>query len=353
MNLQPNQKKIHMYIADEEVICSNKIDITQELTNVNTVVLKNCYPLSWEQDKDYTKFYFPKDYSLFKMVYDYTNYDLLTENSEEILTENSETIDVGNTQVVIFAGVVKRSNAINLRPSNPHFCDLQVLDFKTFLSEGDLFNFVIDNMSIENAIRYVINQYSGYNFIVGNLNLGSKLYDRVNNYNCDQKTLFDVLEYFAQITNSLWTTRYISDTEIAIDFFDINSLPNGMDLVYDTTFCNENSIKSITYSLNSSDYRNKQIMTATNIIGNVLLTQQIITTGEEYTLDEKISVITSATLNGNRLKVATTVDEENGQTADLFYEVGSNIIKLDEQVLPRWKSYYSILSSNIRKTNAN
>jgi hypothetical protein len=334
MNLTPNKKKIHMYIANEEVVCSNQINIVEELTNVNTVVLKNCYPLAWEQTKDYTQFYFPKDYSLFKLVYDYTDYNLTTENNQDLLTESSEEISVGNTQVVAFAGVVKRSNAINLNPVYPHFSDLQVLDFKTFLSEGDVFNFVIDSMTIGQAINYVINQYSGYNFIVGRLNLGSKLNDIVNNYNCDQKTLYDVLEYFAQITNSVWTTRYISDIEIAIDFYDMNSLTQKPDLVYDTDFFNENSIKSITYSLNSNDYRNKQIMTSNGIAGNILITQQFVITGQEYYLDEKISNIVNATLNGQRLVCATNVDEENGQTADLFYEVGSNEIKLDDQALP-------------------
>ena len=180
-------------------------------------------------------------------------YDL--ENNVFYTNAGTDDFTKGNdipTRELLFCGIVRNTGNISLNPRHPHYCSLQVLDFKTFLSEGDLFNFVIDSMTIQNAIKYVIDQYSGYNFIVGNLNLGKKLYDKINNYNCDQKTLFDVLDYFAQITNSLWTTRYISYTEIAIDFFDINSLPNGMDLVYDTTFCNENSIKSITYNLNSS-----------------------------------------------------------------------------------------------------
>ena len=65
MQLTPSTNYIHMYIADEEVICSNKIEIVEQLTNVNTIVLNNCYPLIWEQDKDYKKYYMPKDYSLF------------------------------------------------------------------------------------------------------------------------------------------------------------------------------------------------------------------------------------------------------------------------------------------------
>ena len=88
MNLQPNQRFIHMYIGEEEVICSNELTIVEELTNTNTIVLKNCYPLSWEQTKDYTQFYMPKDYSLFKLTYDYTNYDLCTEDQDNLFDYN-------------------------------------------------------------------------------------------------------------------------------------------------------------------------------------------------------------------------------------------------------------------------
>ena len=148
MNLQPSQKNIRMFVAGEEVVCSNQLTIVEELTNTNTLVLNNCYPLSWEQTKDYTQFYTPKDYSLFRLVYDYSNYNLTTENGEDILTEAGEELIVENSLVTAFIGVVKRSQAVNLRPFNPHYATLQVLDFKTFLNEGDLFNFVITETTL-------------------------------------------------------------------------------------------------------------------------------------------------------------------------------------------------------------
>lgn len=334
MNLQPNQKHIHMYINNIEVVCSNQITIVEELTNVNSLVLNNCYPLEWENSKDYTQFYFPEDYSLFKMVYDYTNYDLTTEDNQNLLTENGENINVGNSQAIVFAGVVKRSKTINLNPTNPHFSDLQVLDFKTFLSEGDVLNFVIDDMTIENAIKYVISQYSQYNFVVGNLKLGSKLTDKIYNYNCDKKTLYDVLEYISQLTNSIWKTRYIDDTHIAIDFYLISELPQGINLIYDTNFCKENSIIKIDYSMNSNNYRNKQVMTSDSIMGNALIAEQLLAKETEYALQENVSVIERAILNNVVLRVATTVDKANGKTADLYYTVGSNVITLNEQPMP-------------------
>lgn len=336
MILTPTQnRQIHMYIAGEEVVCDKEINIVEQLTNTNSTILNNCYPLSWEDDKDYvSRFYMPKDYSPFILEYDFTDYNLATEDNIDILTESGEEITVGDTTNIIFAGVVKRSSAMDLSPTKPHYTTLQVLDYKTFLSEGDLLNFVIDNLTVEQAIQRVVSEYSKYNFVVGNLNIGLKLNDIINNYNCNQKTLYDCLNYIAQVTGSVWTTRYISNTQIAIDFYSLDRLPQGMDLIYDKQFCDDNSIISIAYSFDSNNYRNKQIMTSDVITANTPTTNEYITTGQEYTTDENISLISSAYLNGEPLTVATTVDKSNGETADLFYTVGKNSIELNEQVLP-------------------
>lgn len=335
MELVENMQTIHMYINNEEVVCDKKIDIVKQFNNTNTTVLNNCYPLSWEEDKDYvSRFYMPKDYSLFKMTRDYAEQNITTENEVDILTEDGQDLVIGAMEEVVFFGVVKRSNEVDLRPYAPHFATLQVLDMKTFLSEGDLFNFVLTEMTIEDAIEYVISQYSKYNFTTGILNIGSKLLETIGTYNCNQKTLYDVLEYFAQITNSVWTTRYVSDTETAIDFYTLDMLPKGIDLVYDQSFCDNNSIIDITYNINTSNYRNKQIMTSNIINSNILNTQNYITTGMEYVTDENIASISEATIDGIEITVATTQDKENGQTADLYYEVGSNKFELSEQVLP-------------------
>lgn len=341
MNLQPKQKHIRMFIAGEEVVCSNQLTIVEELTNTNTLVLNNCYPLSWEQTKDYTQFYTPKDYSLFKLVYDYSDYNLATENNEDILTESGEDIIAENSLVTAFIGVVKRSQAINLRPFNPHYATLQVLDFKTFLNEGDLFNFVITETTVNNFINQVVGEYSGYNFVVGNLNLGDKLNQIVGNYSCDQKTLFDVLQYISQITNSIWKVRYITDTTYAIDFYDINMLPQGMDLIYDNDYFNDNSIVDIAYSFNTNNYRNKQVITSSNIIAQTTNTEEFYTNSSDnkYQLSNNVGTVYNATLDGNEISVASDIDKQNGITADLYYTVGSNEIELDIDVLPTQKLF--------------
>lgn len=356
MNLKPNNKYIRMYIAGEEVVCNSKISIVEELTNTNTTVLENCYPLSWEQTKDYTQFYMPKDYSLFKMIYDYTNYDLLAEDGQELLTENSQVISVGNSTKTIFIGVIKRNKAIDLNPNKPHFGTFQVLDMKTFLNEGDIFNFVITQTTVINFINRVIEEYSRYNFVVGNINLNGRESQTVGNYSCDQKTLFDVLQYISQITNSIWKVRYIDDTTFAIDFFAIELLEQGKNLIYDTQFANDNSIIEISYNFNSSNYRNKQVMTSENIISHTLNTEEFYAENSDnvYTLDNNIGQILKATIDGINISIATSQDKDNGITADLYYTVGSNQIELDIETIPTQRvniDYYPMLPGRITVLN--
>lgn len=356
MNLTPNQRYIHMYINDEEVICSNQFTIIEELTNTNTIVLNNCYPLSWEQSKDYTQFYTPKDYSLFKLVYDYTDYNLSTEDGENILTENDENITAENSLVTAFIGVIKRSKSVDLRPVNPHFATLQVLDFKTFLNEGDLFNFVITETTVNDFINRVVGAYSGYNFIVGNLNLGNKLTQTVGNYSCDQKTLFDILQYISQITNSIWKVRHVDDITYAIDFYDINLLPQGMELKYDTDYFDTNSIVDISYSFNTNNYRNKQVITSNNITSQTINIEKLYTDSDnnQYNLSNNIGSIYNVTLDNEKISVASSVDKQNGITADLYYKVGSNIIELNIDTIPTKIlriEYYPMLPGRITALN--
>ena len=55
---------IKILINEEEVVCKNNLKIDEKMLATSSVVLSNCYPKSWEEDKDYvSKFYFPKDYA--------------------------------------------------------------------------------------------------------------------------------------------------------------------------------------------------------------------------------------------------------------------------------------------------
>ena len=125
---------IQMYINDEEVVCSKEFTISEEMLVTSSTVLNNCYPKSWEENQDYVNnFYYPEDYSKLKILKD---------------------------NVLIFCGVVKNTGEISLNPRYPHFCSLQILDFKTFLSEGETLDFVIANKTIGEAIEMIVNDDS-------------------------------------------------------------------------------------------------------------------------------------------------------------------------------------------------
>ena len=116
---------MRIFINNEEVVCKNNLVIKEKMLSTYSTILNNCYPLSWEQDKDYTsRFYYPKDYSKC-LIYD----------GEDL----------------IFCGCIKNTGKISLNPREPHYCDLQVLDFKTLLSEGETLNYVITDKTITEA----------------------------------------------------------------------------------------------------------------------------------------------------------------------------------------------------------
>ena len=133
---------IKILINNEEVVSDSNLQINEEMLSTSSTILKNCYPKSWEDDKDYvSRYYFPKDYS------------------------KCETYDVdGEDETLIFCGVVKNTGNISLNPRDPHYVDLQILDFKTLLSEGETLNYVISGKTILEAIQQVISSISDYGF---------------------------------------------------------------------------------------------------------------------------------------------------------------------------------------------
>ena len=129
-----------------EVLCGDNFTISQEMLNTPSVILNNVYPKSWETDKDYTSsFYHPADYSQCL-----------------IRDENNN---------LLFCGVVKNSGDISLNPRHPHYSTLQILDYKTFLSEGESLDFVIANKTILEALQDIIEVISPYGFELGNVSI--------------------------------------------------------------------------------------------------------------------------------------------------------------------------------------
>lgn len=295
---------IKIYINNEEVVSNSNLKITEEMLSTSSVILNNCYPASWEQDKDYTsRYYFPKDYSKCRI------YDV---NGEE--------------ETLIFCGVAKNTGNISLNPREPHFCDLQILDFKTLLSEGETLNYVITGKTIPEAIEQVINSISDYGFVLGNINI-SNPGDTINAYSTLDKTPYDVFQYIAEVSQSRWTTRMIDENIVAIDFFDPLLTPITKTIEHTEQYFTDNEIIDIKFNYSTNDYRNKQIITSDEVFANITQTESIITDGynKTYMCQNVIGKIESITTNGIESTFITKNEEQLGLTADYVYQPGDTI----------------------------
>lgn len=296
---------IQMFINGEEVVCDKNIEITEELLTTSSTILNNCYPKSWETTHDYiSNFYFPKDYS-----------KCLIYKDEEL----------------IFCGVVKNTGTISLNPREPHYCSLQILDFKTFLSEGETLDFVISNKTISEAINMVVEEIKQYGFEVGNINI-SEASDIIGAYSTLEKTAYDVFQYLADITQSKWFTRMIDEDKVAIDFYDIEQLPEKDDIEYNLEYFEENNIQDMTFSYSTQDYRNKQVMLSEKVYGSIDYTDNIIADGynTNFTLLSEIAVLKNVSVNGVSKTIATREDKELGIEADFYYNPGENVLEAND-----------------------
>ena len=288
---------IQMFIGNEEVVSNKDFTITEEMLSTSSTILDNCYPKSWENDKDYvSRFYYPEDYSKCKILQD---------------------------GKLIFCGVVKNTGDISLNPRYPHFCSLQILDFKTFLSEGETLDFVIANKTISEAIEMVVDTIKDYGFIVGTINIQGAD-DVIGAYSTQNKTAYDVFQYLADISQSKWYTRLIDENTLAIDFYDSTLLPKAENLKYTEEYFETNEIKDITFNYGTRDYRNKQVMLSDEVYGSIEYEETIITDGytRTFATQQKIGEIKSITVAGEQKTFATNNDKDLGIDANFYYTVG-------------------------------
>lgn len=295
---------IKILINEEEVVSNSNLQIKEEMLSTSSTILKNCYPKSWELDKDYTsRYYYPKDYSKCK-IYD---------------------VD-GEDETLIFCGFTKNTGNVSLNPRHFHGVDLQILDFKDLLSTGETLNYVIANKTITEAINQVVNSISDYGFVVGNIQLLNPN-EMIGAYSTLNKTAYDVFQYFADITQSRWTTRMIDENTIAIDFYDPTLMPQGTQIQSTTEFYENNDIVDISFNYSTNDYRNKQIMTSDEVFANITQTETIIADGytKNFMCENKIGLITNITLNGVEQSFITKNEEQLGYSGDFIYQPGENI----------------------------
>lgn len=293
---------IQMFINNEEVVSNQNISILEKLLNTSSTILNNCYPLSWETTKDYvSNFYFPQDYS-----------------SCEIYNDNN----------LIFAGIVKNSAEISLRPTEPKYCSLQILDYKTLLSEGQCLDIVIPEDTIQNQIESVINYISDYGFVIGNIQLTNPN-EIAGAYSTLDKTPYDVFQYFAEITGAKWFTRMIDKNTLAIDFYSPELMPYVPDIEYTQEYFEENNIIDMNFSFGTLDYRNKQVILSDQVFSSIDTTDTIIATSEQnqFTLSGIVGNLKQVYVNGVAQSIGTSKDKELGIYADFYYKIGENTIE--------------------------
>ena len=288
---------VQIFINDEEVVCDDTITLQEEILSTSSTILNNCYPLSWETDKDYvSRFYCPPDYSLCTIL------------------ENN---------VFVFAGVVKNTGNISLNPRDPHYCSLQILDFKTFLSEGECLDFVIKDKTITEAIEQVVNAIADYGVVLGDISI---LNDSqvIGAYSTLNKTPYDVFCYFADISGSIWTTNLINENQIEVNFYDPTLMPRGVDFEYTQEFFETYDIDVCRYSFSTNDYRNKQVMLSDEVFASIDYTENLFGDGynKVFNTENKIGSISKITLNGVEKSFATKTEREAGITADFYYTIG-------------------------------
>ena len=261
----------------------------------------------------------------------------ITKGNNVITTENNTLpFDVSMTVYdsgvnLLFSGVVKNTGNINLNPRYPHYCNLEVLDFKTFLSECEQLDFVINEKTVSEAIEQVTQAVSSYGFVVGNININDNTI--IGAYSTQEKTPYDVFQYLADISQSRWYTRLVDENTVAIDFYDPTAMQRGRDLDFsNNTFACENNIEDLSFNYGTYDYRNKQIMLSNQVFGGTDFEETIVADGYNkiFNTTTPIGILKGITVNGSSSTFATNEDKEMGVEADFYYTPGQTQIESNE-----------------------
>jgi hypothetical protein len=310
---------IKVYINNEEVVCDKSFTIKEELLSTSSIILNNVMPKSWYENNTYTnQFYLPEDYSKCE-IYDDTT--------------------------LLFEGVVRNTGNISLNPYQLKMISLEVLGYKCLLSEGKTLDFVINDKTIDQAIDMIIEEIGDYGFKKGTIDLVAKN-DIIGAYSTLDKTAYDVFQYLSEITQSKWFVRK-DGNDLAIDFYDTDKLPTKPNIEYTQQYFKDNSIVDITYSYNTRDYRNRQIITSDSVLANSTTTELTLYSGSDnITTSYPIGKLVGIQVDDGEMTIATTGEEELGIDADFYWEVNSNEIKINTSIPTNAKievTYYPII----------
>lgn len=296
---------IKVYINNEEVVCDKSFKIKEELLSTSSTILNNVMPKSWDTNKTYqTLFYLPEDYSKCEIYDDDT---------------------------LLFEGVVRNTGNISLNPYGFKALSLEVLGYKCLLSEGKTLDFVISEKTIDQAIDMIIDEIEDYGFKKGTIDLVAKD-DVIGAYSTLDKTAYDVFQYLAEITQSKWFVHK-DGNDLAIDFYDTDKLPTKPNIEYNKQYFEDNSIVDITYSYNTRDYRNRQIITSKAVLANSTTSETSTYSGtDNITTNLPIGKLVEIQVNDEEMGFALKSEEELGIDADFYWESNSNEIKVNTTI---------------------
>ena len=265
--------------------------------------------------------------------------NLWSSNEYAVFEELTTTV----TDNLIFSGVVKNSGNINLNPRYPHYSTLQLLDYKTFLSEGDTLNYVLEKQMVSSAIKKVIEGLDG--FAVGDIKINDT---ETAAYNCNEKTPYDVFEYIAEITNSIWYTKAIDEDIVTVNFYSNDNLPTADTIEYTEQYFTDHNIQDIKYSYSANNYRNKQVIVNNKVKANILQNEKLTYEGGSLKTLFPIASISSITSGSKNYSFAIEAAQNIGQYANFYYKYNSNNIEVNTGIgtgTVLTISYYPIVST--------
>ena len=222
---------------------------------------------------------------------------------------------------VVFSGIIKNSGNIELNPRYPHYSTLQAIDYSTLLSEGEALNYVLENMTIKEAIVKLVTDQKG--FMVGTLNIED---EPLAPYNCNEKTTFDVLQYIAEVTGAKWYTKAISEDIVMVNFYMPSMLPEATPIDYTNEYFTENEINDITYSYNAKDYRNKQSIVNEECKASIPQIEKVSYNGTDIITTYPVYSVETIRSGTRNYRVASNVQKQAGISANFYYTYGSNKI---------------------------
>lgn len=309
------------------------------LANLQTWLSSNnvsvYYVLNNSTDTEITNEELINELESIKLINGYNDVSITSGDLPGSLTIHYNFVTEQHIDDIIFSGMVKNTSDISLNPRYPKYCSLEVLDYKTLLSEGDTLDFVIYNKTILEAINMVVDAISDYGFELGNVNIlnGNEI---IGTYSTDNKTAYDVLQYLADISGAKWNCRRKDIYTMYIDFYDPTLLPKGKQIDYTTEWACENNLVDLTFNYGTRDYRNKQVILSDEVYADIDYNEDKIADSytRDFILSNPIGTIKEILVNGERASVATDTEKDIGVYADFYYKIGDNIVSSNDSNQP-------------------